>query len=384
MKICIVSDVLAEENNGTTIASMNLIRYLKANGHDVKVICPETEIHKGENGFYFVPRLKLPKVFQKIVDKNNVVIGKVKKNTFKEVMADCDVIHIMFPLFIGPKAAKYAKTKLNKPVTCGFHAQAENVSSHILGLMNSERFNNAIYKHYYRSIYKYADCIHYPTKFIQDLFENIVGKTNGYVISNGVQKIFRRNPVPKPEYLKDKKIILFIGRLSLEKSHSILIKAVSKSKYEKDIQLIFAGQGPRLEEIQKLSKKLLTNQPIINFYSHKELVDVINYADLYCHPAEVEIEAISCLEAISCGLVPVIANSPKCATKSFAIDDRSLFEYNNPLSLRDKIDYWFDNEKELNSMRDEYEKYSTKFDFDECMKKMENMLEDAIRINNEK
>ena len=29
--------------------------------------------------------------------------------------------------------------------------------------------------------------------------------------------------------LKDKKIILFIGRLSLEKSHSILIKAVSKN-----------------------------------------------------------------------------------------------------------------------------------------------------------
>ena len=384
MRICIVSDVLAEENNGTTIAAMNLIRYLKSNGHDVKVICPETEIHEGEKDFYFVPKFRFPKLIQNIVDKNNVVIGKVDKKLFKEVMSDCDVVHIMLPLFIGAKAGKYAKSKLNKPLTVGFHAQAENVSSHIFGLMNSKWFNNAIYRHYYRSIYKYADCIHYPTKFIQDLFEDIVGKTNGYVISNGVQKIFKRNPVPKPDNLKGKKIILFIGRLSLEKSHSILIKAVSKSKYEKDIQLIFAGQGPRLENIQKLSKKLLTNQPIINFYTHEELVNVINYADLYCHPAEVEIEAISCLEAISCGLVPVIANSPKCATKNFAIDDRSLFEYNNPDSLRDKIDYWFDHKNELDMMRDKYEKYSVKFDFDVCMKKMEYMLEDAIRKNNEK
>ena len=34
MKIAIVCDVLGEENNGTTIAAMNLIRSLKAKGHD--------------------------------------------------------------------------------------------------------------------------------------------------------------------------------------------------------------------------------------------------------------------------------------------------------------------------------------------------------------
>ena len=54
MKICVVSDVLDEENNGTTIAAMNLIRTLKAKGHEVKVVCPETKYHKGEEDFYFV------------------------------------------------------------------------------------------------------------------------------------------------------------------------------------------------------------------------------------------------------------------------------------------------------------------------------------------
>ena len=105
-------------------------------------------------------------------------------------MKDCDVVHVMIPLFIGPKAARFAKKKLHKPVTIGFHAQAENVSSHILGLMNSKMVNKVIYKHYYNKAYKYADCIHYPTNFIRNVFEDIVGDTNGYVISNGVQKIF--------------------------------------------------------------------------------------------------------------------------------------------------------------------------------------------------
>jgi len=380
MKICVVSDVLDEENNGTTIAAMNLIRSLKEKGHEVKIVCPVTKYHNGDD-FYFVPKLKLPKVLQNIVDKNNVVIGRPKKKIFYEAMKDCDVVHVMIPLFIGPKAARFAKKKLHKPVTIGFHAQAENVSSHILGLMNSKMVNKVIYKHYYNKAYKYADCIHYPTNFIRNVFENIVGDTNGYVISNGVQKIFKPTKSERPEELKNKKVILFTGRLSLEKSHSILIKAISKSKYEKDIQLILAGQGPRKDEILKLSSKLLTNQPIINFYSREELVKIINYADLYCHPAEVEIEAISCLEAICCGLVPVIANSPKCATKEFALDERSLFTVNDPDSLRDKIDYWFDHPEELKEMKAKYANSASRFDFDECMDKMELMIKDAYKLN---
>ena len=33
MTITIVCDILGEENNGTTIACMNLIRFLRAQGH---------------------------------------------------------------------------------------------------------------------------------------------------------------------------------------------------------------------------------------------------------------------------------------------------------------------------------------------------------------
>ena len=49
MKIALVCDVLGQENNGTTIAAMNLIRSLKAKGHDVTVVCPDEE-RQGEDG----------------------------------------------------------------------------------------------------------------------------------------------------------------------------------------------------------------------------------------------------------------------------------------------------------------------------------------------
>lgn len=115
----------------------------------------------------------------------------------------------------------------------------------------------------------------------------------------------------------------------------------------------------------------------MKFFSKDELVDVINYCDLYCHPAEVEIEAIACLEAISCRLVPIIANSKKCATKSFALDEMNLFKCNDYNDLAKKIDYWIINENERIKRKEEYLNYSKIFNQDLCMEKMRNMLKEV-------
>lgn len=54
MTITIVCDILGEENNGTTIACMNLIRYLRAQGHTVRVVCADQD-KAGNECFYVVP-----------------------------------------------------------------------------------------------------------------------------------------------------------------------------------------------------------------------------------------------------------------------------------------------------------------------------------------
>ena len=101
---------------------------------------------------------------------------------------------------------------------------------------------------------------------------------------------------------------------------------------------------------------------------------VINCADLYVHPAEVEIEAISCLEAISCGLVPVISDSPRSATRFFALDEKNLFACSDPDSLAQKIDYWLDHPEEKAARRAAYLGYTKQFDHDHCMDLMEQMI----------
>ena len=375
MKITIICEVLGEANNGTSVAAYNLINHLKSKGHEVKVVCPDEE-RRGKDGWYVLPKLNLGPLLNRIIARNNVILTKFSSDVVGEAIKDADVVHAMTPLFMMRKCSKFIK-RAGKPLTAGFHAQAENFTSHI-GLMGSRLINHILYRWYDGNLFRRADCIHYPTQFIRDVFEKQVGrKTNGVVISNGVNDRFVPCPAEKPEEYRDKFCILFIGRFSKEKSHKTLIKAVAKSKYADRIQLFFAGKGETEKRMRRFAKKHLVNQPVIGFYSRDELVKLINYCDLYCHPAEVEIEAIACLEAIRCGLVPVIADSPKCATKGFALDKRCLFKVNDSADLASKLDYFIEHPEERAALRERYLNESASFDQKTCMERMEQMLLDV-------
>lgn len=378
MNITVICEVFGEANNGTTIAAITLINYLKKQGHNVKVVCPD-EDKRGLDGYYILPKQNLGALINWRIRVNEVVLAKFDKEIIYEAVKDADIVHVMVPLFASRKITKYIAS-LGKPITGGFHAQAENFTNQ-LGLQNFHMANKLAYHWYDKNVFCRAQAIHYPTQFIRDIFEKEIGrKTNGYVISNGVNKKFKPNPGPKPEQFKDKYCILFTGRLSVEKSHIVLLEAVHKSKYNDKIQLFFAGNGRTETAIRNYSKKYLVNQPVIGFFSRSKLLEIINFCDLYCHPAEVEIEAIACLEAISCGLVPIIANSPKCATKSFAIDERSLFKVNDSSDLARKIDYFIEHPEEKAEYSKKYLEESVNYDQDECMRQMEQMFLKEMKV----
>lgn len=370
MIITIVCDVLGQENNGTTIAAMNLIRYLESQNHKVKILCSQQE--KTDDNFYMVENRDFW-IFNDYVKKNGVTLAKPDDDIIAKAIDGSDIVHIMMPFALGRKSAEYAYSK-HIPVTAGFHVMAENFSSHIF-MKNSSIVNRLTYAHF-EKMYKYCSAIHYPTQYLRDLFEKIYGKTNGYVISNGVNSIFK--PIPHEFDLNNKITILYSGRYSKEKCQSVLIKAIDHSKYKNKIALILAGTGPMKEKLEKLAKKKNVNTQF-NFYSREEMVKVINTAYLYVHAADIEAEGISCLEAISCGVVPIICNSPKSATKFYALDERSLYKKNDYKELAKKIDYWIDNPSLREEASKKYiEMSKEKFDQTACMKKMEEMLLETI------
>lgn len=380
MVITVICDVLGEENNGTTIAAMNLIRALQSYGHTVRVVCGSSPICENTNGggieYYTVKQLSFGKLLDKYVDKVGVQITKPDNEVLRKAITGSDLVHVMLPFAVGKAGLKIAK-ELNIPVTAGFHMMAQNLSAY-LKLIWCGPLNNYIYHYIWKHFYQYVDAIHYPTQFVKDVFEkHIKRKTNGYIISNGVNDYVHPAIIERPTEFKDKIVISTVGRYAREKSQDTLIKAVKYSKHKDDIQLILAGQGVKEKYFKKLAKNL-KNPPLFKFYSRTEVIDMLNYSDLYVHPAQVELEGISCLEAIRCGKLVISSDSKNTATKGFVVDDRCLFKSRNPRSLAKVIDYWIEHPEEKVKIEQKYLQSSPSYDHALCMKQMEQMMLEMI------
>ncbi len=70
----------------------------------------------------------------------------------------------------------------------------------------------------------------------------------------------------------------------------------------------------------------------------------------------------------------MIADSPRSATRYFALDEKDLFKFNDPGSLAERIDWWLDHPEERRKRSEAYKKMSGQFNFESCMDSMERML----------
>ena len=371
MKIAVIADVLGEENNGTTITVKRLIDNLKARGHNVQVVSPSAAT---EEGYHRVQAIDF-KIFNRYVKKNGVELAKPDTEVLEQVISSCDVVHILMPFALG-RAAMRVANRLQKPVTTAFHVQPENVTSH-LGLQKNGRLNKYLYKNFYRHFYCHSEYIHCPTQFIADKL-----RAEGYtadlrVISNGVDPVYAPADVQKPAAFADKFCILTTGRLCKEKCQKDLLKAVAASRYADKIQTIVAGDGPLKKQLERAGRKL-KNPPVISFFKKADLAEVINYCDLYVHPSYAEIESIACVEAITCGLVPVIADSKMSAAKQFALTVDDLYTSGEPRSLARKIDFMIEHPERRRELKARYIEYAERFRIEKCIDKMEEMFADAI------
>ena len=377
MKITIVADVFGQTNNGTSATASRLVENMKKRGHEVKVV---STYKCDDKNYYTVPERNFLFFNNYIKKVNGVALGKPKKKTIYEAIKDADVVHFLLPFKMSRCGIKMC-LKENIPFTTAFHCQPENITSHVY-LQNAKWLSKIIYKNFNHKFYKRCLYVHCPSKFIADKLVENKYKTKNFVISNGVRSEFVPKASEKPEEIKDKFCILLSGRYSNEKRQDLLLKAVALSKYKDKIQVILAGNGPQRKKYEKLGQSL-PNKPIMCFLSKEELIDTINFCDLYVHASDVEIEGIGCMEALCCGIVPVLSDSKNAALSQFALDERNLFKAGDEKDLAEKIDYWIEHPEEKETASKNYLEFMEQFRIEKCMDKMEEMFEYAVKHNGE-
>ena len=329
-----VMDEYFAVNNGMSISAQRFRAELTAKGQEVAVLANSVS---GRPEFP-LPEFRMP-VFDPLIKRQGFRFAKADTAVIEEAVRWADIVHLEDPFLVSAKAARIAK-KLGKPCTATFHLYPENIFSSIhLGWC--EPLNAGLMRIFRNYVYRFADDIICPDEKVRRRLLQYHYTSDLHVISNGIPDSFTIRREAKPPRLAGHFVILCIGRYSVEKNQILLIEAVRRSRYADRIQLVFAGQGPLAAFYRKRAAKLPL-PPVFRFYTQEELRQVMDCADLYVHCALAEVEGMSCLEAIACGVVPLIMDTPKSSTRKFALDGRSLFRSGSLTDLRDKIDFWIE------------------------------------------
>ena len=297
MNIVFVSDTFLPSKNGIVTSIINSSRKLAEKGHKVLIIAAKPEkkvpvfIHRNVKIHYSLARNFSSYPDYKVILPNPLLLSKISK--FKP-----DIIHTHVPSFIGWEALLIAKVG-NIPFVSTYHTLLPDYAEHLKlpKKVSKSKIVNWMIWDYTRIFYNSTDAVISPSPGIKKLLRKEKIKKRILVISNGVDlDKFKRGK-------KSKKFrILHVGRISLEKSIDVVIKAFKGLSV--DAELVIVGDGPDLDKMKKLAR----SDKRIKFtgsVSHEKVPKYFSSADLFVTASKTETEGIVLLEAMACGL-PVV------------------------------------------------------------------------------
>ncbi|MDR2730867.1 MAG: glycosyltransferase, partial [Treponema sp.] len=369
----LVIESFNSKTDGTIFSARRYADGLKKRGHTVRIVSTDIE---GPDTYNL--KLKNIPFVSYMAGKQGQSFMRFDKKIMTQALTGADVVHCYLPWQMAEKTRKLAD-KMGIACTAAFHVQPDNITYNI-GMSKLGFVRECIYKKF-RIFYNKIDNIHCPSRFIAQILKKRKYRSKMHVISNGITSNFIpkiKNPQEAliPIEKRDVFNILMVGRLSPEKHQVVLIEAISQSKYRDKIQLYLAGKGPSRAKLEKLGKTL-PRKPVIEFLNQDDLVDRIYLSDLYVHTSEVDIEPLSCIEAFTCGKVPILAHSKKSGASLFAITEHSLFPAGDSKALANQIDYWIEHPEERYEYEKKYAEEGRHYKLDYSLEKFENMLREA-------
>ncbi|MFH1309483.1 MAG: glycosyltransferase [Candidatus Omnitrophota bacterium] len=310
MKVLYVCPGLNIQRGGAITAVVNLARTLSAKGVSISIFAPRSDCEE----YGYTDELKNVNVefFKKgLLSKIWTGYSPRLARNLKKRVREFDLIHIHelwhYPAFSAYRAAKRAGI----PFVITAHGE---LTSRMRGYKS---FRKKIYMRFVqKDILKNARALHAITREEVKDFYNLTKHGNVVHIPNGLDVEEFKN-LPNADIFKNvfpetknKKIILFLGRMHPVKGIDILAQAFGAlAKNRNDVRLIIAGPDNEgyLRNIVKILKKekALEKTVFTDMVSGELKKSLLRAADIFVLPSHSEVLGLSTLEAMVCG-VPVI------------------------------------------------------------------------------
>lgn len=381
--IVLVCDDVNDHGNGTSNSARQFAEELQRRGFEVRLVgigAPEFSVREQR-----IPLVSF------LAHKQRMRLAHADKAVLARALDGADLVHVYLPFSLERLAVRMARSR-HIPVTAGFHLMPQNVlySAGLVGKIPWLRrlTSNWLYTLFWKQMYRWVSDIHVPSRMGKtQLVEH--GYTNRiHVFSNGVNPRFTEVLAPdsakekvgaevqteavqqqaeplqhlaKPHQHRSEPLhqsaragqmmkIITSGRLAGEKDYDTFMGALALCKHRAHISVQMCGTGPKYHHLRALARREKLENFTISYLSSRALQRALNGADLFVHPALVELESLSVLEALACGVVPVISDSQLSAASQFALHQRSLFAAGNAKQLAQQIDWWYEHP----SVRAEY------------------------------
>lgn len=379
MKVLLVCNNAFLPGNGVCTAVLSLARRLKKIGIETRIMSCANPDSSGIQPYYPLKHFKFP-LFEPLIRSSGFMYATFDKETATEAIAWADVVHLHEGFPMEAKVARLAR-KMGKPCVGTYHLFTENITAN-LGFKRARLLNLLLTRWWRNSVYNLCTHVHCPTEIVKQHLLRCGFKSTMCVITNGMDVV---DSNVTPYNSSDDTIeILCIGRFAHEKSQDTLLKAMHYSKYSDRIRLHFAGKGPCQKKYERqaqrlLDKGIIKHSPKFGFYNTDELREIIRRAYLYVHCAYIEVEGLSCAEAIREGLVPIIAKGELSATSQFALDERSIYPIFDSRTLAKKIDWWIEHPDERVEMGLKYAQSINKYNAEDAIRQMIQMYENSIK-----
>ncbi len=308
LRVGFFTEVYRPVINGVVASVDALADGLRARGHDVYCFAPRVPGYSETGPVFRMPSLPLP-----TRTPYRLTLPLVSRRNLNGIIKRLSIVHVHSPFITGWMGLRYSR-RFGIPLVYTYHTQLEAYAHYVPFEPNATRFATARLT---RTFANSTDAVVVPTTAMARRLRELGVTVRIEVVPTGIDVAFfgsgRRDAALRRRVgaTGNDALLLYVGRIAKEKNVEVLVEALALAA-DRSLRLVVAGDGPGLERLQELGRRLGV-APQIRFLGavpRDDLPALYASADAFLMPSTTETQGLVLAEAMAAGAYVIAADAP--------------------------------------------------------------------------